>query len=113
MRGVHGITERLELSTTAKIASRPDRVPLGIAFMLGATVMFSVSSALSKWQVADYSFAEVLFFRAVGSLGTIALMILPRTGLRVFYTKRLRDHFGRSTSRAANLADVSLVLIIR
>ena len=79
--------------------SRLDRVPIGIAFMLGATVMFSVSSALSKWQVADYSFAEVLFFRALGSLGTIALMILPRTGLRVFYTKRLRDHFGRSVTQ--------------
>ena len=44
---------------------RVDRVPLGILFMLGATVLFAVSSALSKWQVAEYSFVEVLFFRAI------------------------------------------------
>ncbi len=79
--------------------SRPDQVPLGIAFMLGATVMFSVSSAVSKWQVADYSFDEVLFFRAIGSLATICIMLLPRTGLAVFRTRRLRDHIGRSITQ--------------
>ena len=42
--------------------------------MLGATVMFAISSALSKWQVAEYSFVEVLFFRAVASLGTCAAL---------------------------------------
>jgi len=50
---------------------RADRVSLGILFMLGATVMFAVSSALSKWQVAEYSFVEVLFFRATASLFTL------------------------------------------
>ena len=80
---------------------RADRVPLGILFMLGATVMFAVSSALSKWQVADYSFIEVLFFRAIASLATCAALILPRTGLKVLRTNRLRDHFGRSATQAA------------
>jgi drug/metabolite transporter (DMT)-like permease len=84
---------------SAEGAKRMDRVPLGIAFMLGATVMFAVSSALSKWQVALYSFDEVLFFRALGSLGMVAAMILPRTGLRVFWTRRLKDHAGRSVTQ--------------
>ncbi len=79
---------------------RPDQVPLGIAFMLGATVMFAVSSAISKWQVAGYSFDEVLFFRALGSLALIAAIILPRTGLTVFWTRRLKDHAGRSVTQA-------------
>jgi drug/metabolite transporter (DMT)-like permease len=79
---------------------RVDRVPLGILFMLGATVMFAVSSALSKWQVAEYSFVEVLFFRAIASLFTCAVLILPRTGLAVLRTNRLRDHFGRSATQA-------------
>lgn len=79
---------------------RVDHIPLGILFMLGATVMFAISSALSKWQVAEYSFVEVLFFRAVASLGTCAALILPRTGFRVLQTKRLRDHFGRSVTQA-------------
>jgi len=82
------------------VAVRTDRVPRGILFMIGATVMFAISSALSKWQVASYSVAEVLFFRAVASLATCAALILPRTGLIVFRTRRLRDHIGRSTTQA-------------
>ena len=81
-------------------SSRADRVPLGILFMLGATVMFAISSALSKWQVASYSFIEVLFFRAVASLFTCAVLILPRTGFAVLRTERLRDHVGRSATQA-------------
>lgn len=78
---------------------RTDHVPLGILFMTLATLMFSVSSALSKWQVSNYSFAEVLFFRSIGSLAVCSLLILPRTGLIVFRTHRLRDHLGRSTTQ--------------
>ena len=62
-------------------AARADRVPRGILYMLSATVMFAVSMAIAKWQVASYSFAEVLFFRAVGSLAVCAVLILPRTGI--------------------------------
>jgi len=79
---------------------RIDRVPLGILFMLGATAAFAVSSALSKWQVTHYSFAEVLFIRALGSLATCSLLILPRAGLNAFRTHRLRDHVGRSSTQA-------------
>jgi drug/metabolite transporter (DMT)-like permease len=81
--------------------ARADRVPLGIAYMLGATLMFSASLAVSKWLVADYSFAEVLFFRNVGSLAICALLILPRTGLAVFRTKRLGAHVGRNATQGA------------
>lgn len=76
--------------------------------MLGATVMFAVSSALSKWQVAAYSFDEVLFFRALGSLGMVAALILPRTGLKVFWTKRLKDHAGRSVTQM--IAQSSIII---
>ncbi len=80
--------------------ARTDRVPLGILFMLGATVMFAACSAISKWQVASYPFAEVLIFRSVGSLLICAALILPRTGLIVFRTTRLRDHAGRSLTQS-------------
>jgi drug/metabolite transporter (DMT)-like permease len=76
-------------------------VPLGIVYMLGATLMFAASLAVSKWLVADYSFAEVLFFRALGSLAICALLILPRTGWSVFRTKRLAAHIGRNTTQGA------------
>jgi drug/metabolite transporter (DMT)-like permease len=80
---------------------RADRVPLGVLYMLAATVMFAGSNALAKWQVATYPFAEVLFFRALGSLAICAVLILPRTGLLVFRTHRLRDHVGRSITQSA------------
>ncbi|MFN3658526.1 MAG: DMT family transporter [Pseudolabrys sp.] len=86
--------------TDASPTPRHDRVPLGILYMLGATVMFAGSSALSKWQVADYSFNEVLFFRVAVSLVVCAALILPRTGLAVFRTDRLAAHFGRSVTQA-------------
>jgi len=80
--------------------ARRDRVPLGIFYMLAATVMFAACSAISKWQVASYSFVEVLVFRSGISLLTCAALILPRTGLIVFRTRRLRDHAGRSLTQA-------------
>jgi drug/metabolite transporter (DMT)-like permease len=76
--------------------ARRDRVPLGIVFMLGATLVFAASAAISKWQVASFSFAEVLFFRGLASLITCALLILPRHGLIVFRTHRLAAHVGRN-----------------
>jgi drug/metabolite transporter (DMT)-like permease len=87
-------------SLEQRASLRADRVPLGIVFMLGATIMFALSSALSKWQVANYSFVEVLFFRAIASLFTCAALILPGLGLAVLRTRRLRDHFGRSATQA-------------
>ena len=87
-------------SRDQRVSVRADRVPLGIMFMLGATIMFAISSALSKWQVASYSFIAVLFFRSIASLVTCAVLILPRTGFAVLRTKRLRDHIGRSATQA-------------
>jgi drug/metabolite transporter (DMT)-like permease len=81
-------------------AARGDRVSRGILYMLAATVMFAISNAIAKSQVASYSFAEVLFFRALVSLVACAVLILPRTGLIVFRTHRLRDHIGRSGTQA-------------
>jgi drug/metabolite transporter (DMT)-like permease len=81
-------------------SARADRVPLGIAYMLGATVTFAASQALSKWLVSGYPFTEVLLFRAVGSLVICALVILPHTGLAVFRTRRLGAHIGRNAAQA-------------
>ncbi|HZT26187.1 MAG TPA: DMT family transporter [Pseudolabrys sp.] len=79
---------------------RSEHIPLGVAYMLGSTVVFALSQALSKWLVADFSFVEVLDFRALGSLAICALLILPRTGLAVFHTKRLKAHVGRNVTQA-------------
>jgi drug/metabolite transporter (DMT)-like permease len=78
---------------------RRDHVPLGILYMVGATIVFSVSSASSKWLVATYPVGEVLFTRSLVSLAACAAFILPATGLAVFQTRRLRHHVLRSFSQ--------------
>jgi drug/metabolite transporter (DMT)-like permease len=80
--------------------TRRDHIPLGIFYMIGATVMFSASSALSKWQVVDYPIGELLFVRTMASLAVCALLILPAAGISVFRTQRPRDHLMRGTVQA-------------
>ena len=62
-------------------APRREHVPLGILFMVGATILFAASSAISKWLVEPYPAGEVLFTRTLVSLITCAIFILPKTGL--------------------------------
>jgi drug/metabolite transporter (DMT)-like permease len=78
---------------------RREHVPRGIAYMIGATVMFAASSAASKWLVETYPVGEVLFTRTAVALTVCALFIVPRTGLSVFRTQRLRHHILRGTSQ--------------
>src|SRR5262249_48534509 len=77
-----------------------EHVPLAILYMIAATIVFAISSAVSKWLVARYPPGEVLFTRATGSLAICALIILPQTGLTVFRTQRRRDHFMRSLAQS-------------
>lgn len=79
---------------------RDNRVVLGIAFMIGATVMFAVSNALSKWLVAIYPVGEVMFARSLSSLVVCSAVMLPITGLSVFATRRVRDHIARGLSQS-------------
>jgi drug/metabolite transporter (DMT)-like permease len=79
--------------------AKREHVLLGIAFMLGSTVVFAISSATSKWLIATYPIGEVLFTRSVISLAVCALIILPRTGLVVFRTQRIKHHAMRSFSQ--------------
>jgi len=81
---------------------RTERIPLGIACMLTATILFAGSSALSKWLVATYPIGEMLFMRAVTSLVASSLVILPVTGFAVFRTRRLRDHMLRGVSQSCS-----------
>jgi drug/metabolite transporter (DMT)-like permease len=87
------VTENLE-------GGRNNQVVRGITLMIGATVMFAISNALSKWLVAIYPVGEVMFGRSLSSLIVCSAFMLPVTGLSVFATRRLRDHLARGTSQA-------------
>jgi drug/metabolite transporter (DMT)-like permease len=96
---LNGVTATTAGEVPAPKTSRQEHVPLGILYMVGATIVFSASSACSKWLVASYPAGEVLFTRSVVSLATLALFILPTTGMAVFRTDRLRHHVLRSFSQ--------------
>jgi hypothetical protein len=66
-----------------KAMVREERIPLGIAYMIAATVLFAGSSATSKWLVASYPVGEVLFSRSATSLVGVSLVILPYSGFWV------------------------------
>lgn len=79
---------------------RTDDVPRGILFMIGATLLLAMSSAISKWLVASYPIGEVMFFRSFSSLAVCAAFILPVTGFSIYATKRPGAHFARGLSQS-------------
>ncbi|HZL31721.1 MAG TPA: DMT family transporter [Pseudolabrys sp.] len=98
--------------TTERLApaARRDQIPLGILYMLAATVLFAGSTALSKWQVATYPFSEVLLFRSAVSLVVVALLVMPRTGMAVFRTQKIGAHFGRSITQTTAQSFILIAL---
>ena len=81
---------------------RPDRAPLAILYMLGATFVFTCTSALSKWLIETYPIGEVLFTRVFVPLIGLCVIILPATGLAVFRTQRLKGHMLRGVSQSTS-----------
>ncbi|MBN8920497.1 MAG: DMT family transporter [Rhizobiales bacterium] len=97
-------------SPPATLAVRRDRVPLGIVYMVGATVVFAVTTAITKWQVATYPIGEVIWVRSVVALIVCAALILPQTGLGVFRTARLGDHIKRGFSQSLSQTFILVAL---
>ena len=87
-------------ATDTPSVARVDNVPRGILFMIGATLLLAMSSAISKWLVAFYPIGEVMFFRSFSSLAVCAVFILPLTGFSVYVTRRPGAHFGRGLSQS-------------
>jgi drug/metabolite transporter (DMT)-like permease len=87
-------------AVAAGVAKRVDDVPRGILFMIAATVLFAISSAIAKWLVAIYPVGEVMFVRSLSSFLVCAVVILPITGLSVFATRRVGAHVARGLSQS-------------
>ena len=92
----------VELPAPKKTPGRVERIPLGIAYMIAATVVFATSSAIAKWQGEVYPVGEFMFLRTLASLATVSLIILPRTGLAVFRTQRLKAHVMRNGAQGVS-----------
>jgi len=81
---------------------RRDNVPLGIACMTAATLMFAASAAVMKFEVARYPLGEVMAGRSLASLVVSAAAVLPATGLAAFATRRPGAHLARGLSQAVS-----------
>lgn len=81
---------------------RPEHASAAIGLMLGATFVFTCTSALSKWLIETYPIGEVLFSRVLVPLIGLCIIILPRTGLAVFHTTRLKGHLLRGVSQSTS-----------
>jgi drug/metabolite transporter (DMT)-like permease len=81
---------------------RPENVPLGIACMIGATLMFAISAAIMKIEVARYPIGEVMAGRSLCSLAISTAAVLPVTGFGVFATRKPGAHLARGLSQATS-----------
>jgi len=92
--------------TVADVAAAAGRnqVPLGIAYMVGSTVMFAGGNAVVKWQLASYPLGEVAFGRTLFAFLTVAAIVLPRAGLAVLRTNRYREHLQRGLSQFGSMS---------
>jgi drug/metabolite transporter (DMT)-like permease len=77
-----------------------DNVPLGIAWMVGATMLLATAAAVAKWQAEFYPIGEVMFIRSLAGLIVCAALILPVSGLAVFATRRPGAHLARGLSQS-------------
>jgi drug/metabolite transporter (DMT)-like permease len=84
-------------------AAGSNQVPLGIAYMVGSTVMFAGGNAVVKWQLANYPLGEVAFGRTLFAFLTVAMIVLPRAGWGVLRTRRYREHLQRGLSQFGSM----------
>ena len=89
--------------TIADVAARRNQVPLGIAYMVGSTVMFAGGNAVVKWQLASYPLGEVAFERTLFAFRTAVALVLPRAGWGVLRTRRYREHLQRGLSQFGSM----------
>ena len=69
---------------TAAPGTRRENIPLAIFLMIVSGAVFNCANAGSKWLVASYPVGEVLFSRSLVALISMAIFILPSTGLAVY-----------------------------
>jgi drug/metabolite transporter (DMT)-like permease len=90
-------------ATDAALAARRNQIPRGIAYMVASTALFAAINAIVKWELATYPVGEVAFYRALFALVTVAVMIIPKTGIAVFRTRRYFGHLQRGISQFGSM----------
>ncbi len=77
-----------------------ENIPVGILYMIVATLAFAAMHALSKWLIAEYPIGQVMFARSFVGLIICSAFVLPQHGLSVFATKKANSHVFRGLSQS-------------
>ncbi|HEX5318574.1 MAG TPA: DMT family transporter [Stellaceae bacterium] len=85
-------------------APRRNQLSRGIFYMVISTVAFAGVNAIVKWELAFYPVGEVAFYRSLFALVVVAVAIIPRRGIAVFRTNRLRAHLQRGVSQFGSMS---------
>ena len=93
----------MSLDEAGAAATRQNQIPRGIFYMVISTVMFAGVNAIVKWEVALYPLGEVAFYRALFALVAVSVIVLPRTGIAVFRTRRYLAHLQRGVSQFGSM----------
>ncbi|HVC50822.1 MAG TPA: DMT family transporter [Stellaceae bacterium] len=91
-------------------AARRNQLSRGILYMVVSTVAFAGVNAVVKWEIAKYPIGEVAFYRSLFAFVTVAAMVLPRRGIAVLRTNRLRAHLGRGVSQFGSMTCMFIAL---
>ncbi len=82
--------------TPVPTAAAPQRVLLGILFMMLATSLLPVMNGLVKILSADYPTEQIIWARTASHLVFVLLLFGPGIGWRIFRSVRLKAQIGRS-----------------
>lgn len=91
------------MTLAAPAGARSNPLSRGIFYMVISTVAFAGVNAIVKWEVAKYPVGEVAFYRSLFAFCAVGAMVLPRRGIAVLRTNRLRAHLMRGVSQFASM----------
>ncbi len=77
-------------------AHQPQRLLLGILFIIGAGLIFPVMNGIAKFLGGEYASLQVSWARAFGHVLFLLIAFMPRRGLRLLHTRNLKGQMLRS-----------------
>ena len=75
--------------------STPERVRIGILFMVGCSLIFASLDSLAKVMGTHYPVLEIVWFRYTFHVVAMLVIFLPLMGRRLFHATNLRWQLGR------------------
>ncbi len=83
-------------TAAAEDQARRDNLAVGIGFAVASVFLFSVMAVLVKWlSETGYPLSQLLFFRNLGALPIVALVVMQSGGWALLQTRNPAGHLSR------------------